>query len=68
VFSFSWIVTPPVVVEPRATEPPLVTEADANTDDAAITVKSEASRVDVKPTLIAFFHLVKSCTSLLGLD
>ncbi len=33
--------------------------------DAAITVKSEASIVAVRPALIAFFHLVKSNTSLL---
>jgi hypothetical protein len=55
-------------VPPTGTLPADVTVMAANAEEAAITVKSEASRVDVKPTLIAFFHLVKSCTSLLGLD
>ena len=53
-------------VPPCGTFPALVTAVDPSADEAAITVKSEASNVADMPTLIAFFHLFKFCTSYVG--
>jgi hypothetical protein len=60
--------TVPVDVPARGTLPAEPTVTAASAVDAATKVKRDASSAALMPVLIAFFHLVKSCTSLRGLD